>query len=148
MAFGVLDHRGRADSEVGTEFVDRGNVLLKAGTILDVRAARLKPFAIRIRPLSPWTGCADIRHLGARFDQQSRHQQFGTFIARYGDAALDRLGCKRCRDRGQELVLRCRDLVSADPAGITDGREPSGGAIATDRRAAHDLAASRFEFAD
>jgi hypothetical protein len=80
------------------------------------RHARFEPVGIGLRDhLRLRTGCADIRNVGAAFDQQPRDEQFGPFIARQRDRPVDAGSRARARPRmaGRNCVLRLRPPLSA-----------------------------------
>ena len=108
----LLHHRSCSDRQIWLDSLHRGAVIFKAGAVLHRHPLGAQPVRIRRRPRRFRAGGADIGHIRAAFDQKTRDQQLATLIPRQGDRSVDRRTGQRALDRGQERVLRRRDLVS------------------------------------
>ena len=101
------------------ELLERGEVLLQRGAVLDAHAVRLEPLAVGLRPGGSRAGGADVGHVGAALDRagarpaarspRSRETVMRPLIGAAASAP---------RDRRQHPVLGRVDLRSArDAAG-------------------------------
>ena len=148
LRLGVLHHRRGADGQIRAELARPPAISCSRLARYWTRGpVRLEPFAVGIGPDRPRAGGADIGHIRAAFDQQPRDQQFGAFIARNGDPALDRFGGERAAIAGRKRFLAASTLSCAMPQAAPIASSQAAVPSAPDRRRADDLAARGFELA-
>jgi 1-hydroxycarotenoid 3,4-desaturase len=114
----VLDDRRRADGEIGFELLDRRDVLLQRGAVRDGNAFRGQPIVIGPRPGCARAGGADVAHVGATLDQQSRDEQRGVWLVGGGMQAIARALADGAARKGASV----RYETSVDQITIRDGR--------------------------